>query len=456
MSVVNSIIRAVLFGITADVLIKCGLISTRYFRRNKGSTDGYETNARLISDPLTHFDVEFQLLGAVDPAGTFLAQSTSVDSISREFQLFQNNGALIVVLGGFSNGTTTTLTTGLWRVKFDGVNIEIFKDGVGVETIVAVLGAATEPSATFTMCARHAGTNSSYGFHYEGVMANVRVRNSSGEITHCYPLDEPKGTDIIINRATALGTNLSTSNDPLDSVLIGGPTYSFYDLGSVVEGEQYLASCEINNYTGTDTIGFRSMLGMGDSISPRNRNSNGKIEFIFTATGSGVASLYTQAANQCTFSNISIRRADGYGTIVNGNDEDKGLFTQQANRDWLGEELVVNGGFDSDLSGWSAIGGGWSWNSGVASLAGSGSAQALNQSGVMSINRLHKIRFNPVTDASGIGYQDVGGNVLGSGSSGVSETEWLADQTTLSFKRSVGVVNGSIDNVSVKEVLRSA
>ena len=169
----------------------------RYFRRNEGTTDGYETNARLIPDPLTHFDVEFQLLGAVDPAGTFLAQSISVDSGSREFQLYQNNGTLIVVLGGYSNGTIITLTTGVWRVKFDGVNIEIFKDGVSVETIAAVVGAATEPSTTFTMCARHTGTNSSYGFHYEGVMANVRVRNSSGEIAHSYPLDELKGTSTI-------------------------------------------------------------------------------------------------------------------------------------------------------------------------------------------------------------------------------------------------------------------
>jgi len=40
-----------------------------------------------------------------------------------------------------------------------------------------------------------------------------------------------------------------------------------------------------------------------------------------------------------TISNISIRRADGYGTIINGNASDWGLFDKQADGDWLGQEL---------------------------------------------------------------------------------------------------------------------
>ena len=323
----------------------------RYFRRNKGTTDGYETNARLIPDPLTHFDVEFQLLGAVDPAGTFLAQSISVDSGSREFQLYQKNGTLIVVLGGYSNGTITTLTTGVWRVKFDGVNIEIFKDGVSVETIAAVVGAATEPSATFTMCARHAGTNSSYGFHYEGVMANVRVRNSSGEIAHSYPLDEPKGTSTIYD-------------------IVGG-----------------------NN-----------------------------------------------------------------GAIINGNDEDKGLFTQQPNGDWLGEELVVNGGFDTD-SDW-LKGEGWSIAGGIAVGTMLDSfTKTIRQSVPIYEERVYKIRYNGTADSGAFGMQNTsqqveeGFQITPLNNSVVQESSGF---DVVLFKRQTNVSSATLDNVSVKELLKSA
>lgn len=54
-------------------------------------------------------------------------------------------------------------------------------------------------------------------------------------------------------------------------------------------------------------------------------------------------------------SNTLIDLANGQnGTVINGNADDWGLFGKQQNGDWLGQELVVNGGFDSDTTGWTA------------------------------------------------------------------------------------------------------
>ena len=203
-------------GLVKAGLVKTGLvraisnINTRYFRRNEGTTDGYETNARLIPSPLTHFDVEFQLLGDVDITGTFVSQNVSSTSSAREFQIFQNNQPVQVILGGAINTLATTLTSGVWRIKFDGVDIQVIKDGAVIETFTPSIGSLSEPSATFTMCMRHDGTNSTYGFHYEGVMANVVIRNTSDQITNDYLIDD--NSDTLVDRVSGQNGTVINGN----------------------------------------------------------------------------------------------------------------------------------------------------------------------------------------------------------------------------------------------------
>jgi len=184
---------------------------TRYFRRNEGTTDCYETNARLIPNPKAHFDVEFQLLGSIDAACTFVAQNVSASAASREFQIFQNNNTVRVLLGGSETVFTSTITNaGTYRIVNDGVNIEIFRNGLSIETQAAVIGAATEGSATFTMAGRHAGSLSSYGFTYAGVMSDVVIRNSSGVIINDYPVNDDANTLVDLvggNNATVINGN---------------------------------------------------------------------------------------------------------------------------------------------------------------------------------------------------------------------------------------------------------
>lgn len=182
--------NAILFFMTSP---RARVGVSRYFRLNEGTTDGYETGARLIPDPGLHFDVEFQILGAADGNGTIAAQSTASASSGREFMLFTVSNTLRIRVGGTSNTFTTPTSAGVWRLIFNGSTAELFKGGISVESLALSIGVASEPSATFTIGMRHNGTNSSYGFHYAGVIGNVVIRSSLGAIVNNYPINEPSG-----------------------------------------------------------------------------------------------------------------------------------------------------------------------------------------------------------------------------------------------------------------------
>jgi hypothetical protein len=120
---------------------------------------------------------------------------------------------------------------------------------------------------------------------------------------------------------------------------------------------------------------------------------------------------------------------------------------------YFGSELVTNGSFDTD-SNW-VKGTGWSIANGKASFDG-GADAALTQSNVVQPNTLYKVLFT-VTDRT------TGSLQLRLGNSGVvdvtvnSNNNFSFDLTTDSsgtsvYFRAIGGFDGSIDNVSVKEI----
>ena len=425
-------------------------LEQRYFRRNEGTTD-YATipEVTLAGD----FVIEFDFLSAAVSVnqniinfGDFLIRIQadtqinvwgSVDFSPAVF-VVPELGAQIHNIRIFGNTNSTSIT--------------LYLDGVLIGT--ADGGSAPVFSGSWLL---FQWVNT----HFKGILANLKIYDN-GTLIRDYPLDD--NSDILRNRATVLGGNLNTTADPLDSVLIGGPAFSFYDFAELTSGVRYLATCDIANYSGSGAVGFRSTLGMGSGIGSRTRSSNGRVEILFDATDSGVAELFSQSSNQCTFSSISIRQADGYGTIINGNAADWGLFDKQADGDWLGQELVVNGGFDSDLSGWSIFGtdasNTVSYSNGFAEIISDGSLGwglrtigAGLQTGI-DYKATTKYSFN----TGAVRLQNTGGNVQGAESvSGVYIYDFIANGDSMTFTR-----NGSspadclIDYLSVKEVLKNA
>ena len=126
------------------------------------------------------------------------------------------------------------------------------------------------------------------------------------------------------------------------------------------------------------------------------------------------------------------------------------MIQGQFNLTKLGDELVVNGDFATD-SDWSK-GTGWVIENGVASCDGSDGVN-LNQNGVIENAKTYKISFEVLNYVGGFLNGRIGSansNDFTVNSNGSYSFNVLSDGTNLIFRSSS--FNGSIDNVSVKEV----
>jgi hypothetical protein len=125
-----------------------------------------------------------------------------------------------------------------------------------------------------------------------------------------------------------------------------------------------------------------------------------------------------------------------------------------------GPELVVNGGFDTDLSGWSS-GSQWSWDNGRARYNGPGNVIALlTQDQGLLPNRNYLISFTAEVSAQqfmwGFNFdQTVGGrNIATSGprSAVLSFSDFRNKGVAFRGENTGNICNFTIDNVSVREL----
>jgi hypothetical protein len=142
------------------------------------------------------------------------------------------------------------------------------------------------------------------------------------------------------------------------------------------------------------------------------------------------------------------------GSIVNSTADQWVLFQKQATGEWLGQELVVNGGFDTD-SDW-VEGVGWDIAGGRATFSGS-SQTSIDQSFPFYVGSKYSYSISAVIDAADVFAQFGGGQII------ISSTQTKTGIITTSipgiFKAYAGgggTFRGSLDNVSVKEVLNVA
>ena len=123
--------------------------------------------------------------------------------------------------------------------------------------------------------------------------------------------------------------------------------------------------------------------------------------------------------------------------------------------DWVGEESVINGTFDTD-TGWFKSGS-WAIASGVASITNEASTSTLRQDGVLTIGKAYSVRFEVATTlGSGIGLQNAAGSIIAQASNGMADTVWIADTENIRFKRVSGTVTATLDNVSIKRIIEVA
>ena len=313
----------------------------------------------------------------------------------------------------------------------------------------------------FDRLAQKAGVN-----FLDGILANVAI-DDAGTPVRLYPLDENFGeTAVVKNSLAVLGPELYAGG--IDTGVNGG-TFTDNGDGTFTVTGTGNDSSGASDQTFPTVVG-RTYLMTADPVSglaPRFaafnlsfiRIGSGVGELAFTATET-VTKLYITpaSAGSTTYSNVSLKQADGYGTAVNISESD--LFTLQSNGDYLGVEKVVNGGFSDALNGWTNNGG-WSAgvNEAIATNLDSGT-KTLSQSGLLDVGTTYLLSYTGAVDTGTLGMQTDGGAVafefrISTSVTSISEP-WVADNTSVIFKRQSTVNNGSLDNVSVKQLLESA
>jgi hypothetical protein len=285
------------------------------FRRNEGSTDhGIIPTIELLSD----FSVtwKFSSLGTNTATmwGTELKLKAALSAAGKLTMLVGDGESWKV-----NRPSDTAYNDGLLRkaeIRKTGDLYELLVENVVIASVYNAENVTPEISQFYR--------KSVGGEVFPGILADLEVYDD-GVLVRDYPIND--NSNILANRATVLGPNLNETSDPFNSVLIGGPPVTFYDAADAISGVSYLVSVSISNYSGSGSVGVGGGNGVPSNVN--SRSDDGELLFVFTATSNFKLQLFNRSSNQCTFSNVSVRQADGYGNLVNGTADQWGLFRKQ-------------------------------------------------------------------------------------------------------------------------------
>jgi hypothetical protein len=184
--------------------------------------------------------------------------------------------------------------------------------------------------------------------------------------------------------------------------------------------------------------GIRSPFGVARGWTPAA---------LFGAGGNGV---WLASSTTTCFTDLAGTTPAGEGDLVALMlDQSQGAGYFGGEFTGLGPELVTNGTFDTDLTGWNAAGN-WAWSSGSARHTPSGSGENLEQS-VFTAGKTYLVSWSQSGDFVAV-YAD-GLSELLSNQSGILSKNivfFSSSGGSLTFRASSGTV--SIDNVSVREL----
>tara|TARA_R110002051_G_scaffold261665_1_gene321586 strand:- start:1670 stop:2674 length:1005 start_codon:yes stop_codon:yes gene_type:complete len=221
---------------------------------------------------------------------------------------------------------------------------------------------------------------------------------------------------------------------------------SFSRTGSTVEIKANGTSVAIGG-TSAEAISFNALFNSGGSVGA------GILANLKIYDNGTLVRDYPINDNSSTIRDL----ANGQdGTIINGNADDWGLFDRQANGDWLGQELVVNGGFDDGLGGWLQTGSSWQAVSGSAEKTSGASFLYQTNVADIGINASVSLYISEISGGSlAISLSD-GGTTESFDSVGQKNIEGEITKNQSVYFSGGDIALITIDNVSIKEVLKNA
>jgi hypothetical protein len=209
--------------------------------------------------------------------------------------------------------------------------------------------------------------------------------------------------------------------------------------GVIENAKTYKISFEVLNYVG----GFlNGRIGSANS-NDFTVNSNGSYSFNVLSDGTNL--IFRSSSFDGSVTNISVIE------ITDDTDLPRINYEGFSYQDSLGSEEVVNGDFSNGSANWSLSSECEVVNSQARIYSSDGSFQYIQQVNVFDTSKQYKLEFDVISSNGAVlgfagGIPDVSTNVLGKKTLYVSPSI-----STLQIKRSSGITDVTIDNVSVKE-----
>lgn len=344
-------------GLVKAGLVKTGLvraisnINTRYFRRNEGTTD----HATIPEVVLAGDFVISCLVSKVANTASVLSSFTDSDN---KFNMFITAGGQLQYSNkvlGISTDRVTTATI----ADNEMTSVEFVRVGTALTISIG------DTSEVFTVPVDDVVINTLYqqngSLFLSGILANLKIWDN-GTLIRDYKLND--NSDILANSAAVLGVNTFDALNLVDNqsthiINQDGSVTASMSGGSVQKGPYV----DIATSVGVPEI-FTATVDNSQGVTGATIRANatpftapfvfaetvpaGEIKtlsmLVVPTTAQTRFSLSSQDSagidTEITFSNISIRQADGYGTVINGNADDWGLFKEYPTL-WKGQDLTV-------------------------------------------------------------------------------------------------------------------
>jgi hypothetical protein len=384
----------------------------------------------------------------------------TVDQVANSADFAVSSGATLTIANGTgtdfaTSGATTTITIN------GTLNIDGQMSGSNTFTIssTGIVNVSTGSTLTVNQGAGPSLTiNSGGNLNITGsgsvAVGSIATLNVSGTITmsgsSTLSVDRGNGGSVGSILSGGLISMSGTTTFTNGSVLTG-----FYTIAS--GGTLIMGPTALLNGGGTFTIASGANIEIGSAagitsagatgnIQSNGRNYNVGANYTYNGTAAQVTGNGLPATvNTLTIDNSTSVTLSQDVTVTGALTVSKGIFNQGT-----GSEIVTNGTFDTNLTGWA--GSGWAWESGGRARHSSGTTALTQSAATVVIGKTYEVKYDVYGVTAGSVTMSIGGQSGTAKSAAGSYTDRITATATTALKFTPTTdFNGAIDNVSVSE-----
>jgi len=334
----------------------------------------------------------------------------------------------------FTQGTSTALIDNLFTATATTMYFGVVVSGHAAnDTVTIDAGITVKEITNYT----EANAASEIEYSQENVFGAEEVVNGD----FATDSDWNKGTGWTISGGKASSQNTTSSDFLTTNVKIG-----------MIQGKSYEFTFNIVDYT-SGSITFAVFDGASGN-SPQFTNV-GKSTWIYTAVRDN-DQFAVRAASTFTGSidNVSVKEITNAVEYKNIPQSARELYSLEDDTWVSSNELVVNGDFATDLSGWATIE--WFWDNGAAKIDSDALYKSIKQD-ILTVGSYYEIELDVTEFITGaLAVKCGAGTDVNISSVGHKKVTVQATDIKFELLNTQAVTQCSIDNVSIKEIIEVA